>query len=123
MWLWQVCLMSSASRRHPWSGCRATEARPRCSISSPAASTSWSASHPEGQWLIDAGKVKSLAVLDENRSTLYPTVPTIKEAIGSTWTMGAWRGIAAPECLPPAIQTRLAAAVKKASTTQSTGTS
>jgi len=37
---WQACSMSSASRRQPWSGCRATEARPRCSISSPAASTS-----------------------------------------------------------------------------------
>jgi tripartite-type tricarboxylate transporter receptor subunit TctC len=72
------------------------------------------ASHPEGRSLIDAGKVKSLAVLDETRSTLYPTVPTVKEAIGSNLTMGAWRGIAAPANLPAAIQTRLAAAVKKA---------
>ena len=72
------------------------------------------ASHPEGRSLIDAGKIRSLAVLDDSRSTLYPAVPTGKEAIGSSWTMGAWRGIAAPANLPPAIQTRLAAAVKKA---------
>src|SRR5688572_4405942 len=72
------------------------------------------ASHPEGRSLIDAGKVKSLAVLDETRSNLYPTVPTVREAIGSKWTMGAWRGMAAPANLPPGIQTRLAAAVKKA---------
>jgi tripartite-type tricarboxylate transporter receptor subunit TctC len=72
------------------------------------------ASHPEGRSLIDAGQVKSRAVLDETRSTLYPTVPTVREAIGSNWITGAWRGMAAPANLPPAIQTRLAAAVQKA---------
>jgi tripartite-type tricarboxylate transporter receptor subunit TctC len=71
------------------------------------------ASHPESQSLIDAGKVKSLAVLDETPTTLYPTVPTGKQAIGSNWTMGAWRGIAAPADLPVEIQATLQAAVKK----------
>ena len=69
---------------------------------------------PEARSLIDAGKVKSLAVMDKSRSTLFPNVPTLKEAMGSDWATGAWRGIAAPKGLPPAVQARLEASVKKA---------
>ena len=69
---------------------------------------------PEARSLIDAGKVRSLAVMDDKRSALYPNVPTLKEALGSSWATGAWRGIAAPKGLPKAIQTRLEASVKKA---------
>jgi tripartite-type tricarboxylate transporter receptor subunit TctC len=71
-------------------------------------------SHPEGRSLIDSGKVKSLAVLDEKPSELYPNVPTGVQAIGTHWTMGAWRGIGAPRNLPKAIEARLQAGVKKA---------
>lgn len=71
-------------------------------------------SHPEGRSLIDAGKVKSLAVLDDKPSRLYPNVPTGAQAIGTRWSMGAWRGIGAPRNLPKAIEARLRAAVKKA---------
>lgn len=71
-------------------------------------------SHPEGRSLIDAGRVRSLAILDAARSGLYPQVPTAEQAIGSRWRMGAWRGIAAPKNLPKAIEARLQAAVKKA---------
>jgi tripartite-type tricarboxylate transporter receptor subunit TctC len=60
---------------------------------------------PEARSLIDAGKV---------RSALFPNVPTLKEATGSGWATGAWRGIAAPKGLPPAVATRLEASVKKA---------
>ena len=68
---------------------------------------------PEARSLIDAGKVKSLAVLSDKRSTLYPNVPTLKEASGSDWTMAAWRGIAAPKGIPPEARDKLAAAIKK----------
>jgi tripartite-type tricarboxylate transporter receptor subunit TctC len=71
-------------------------------------------SHPEGRSLIDSGKVKSLAILDEKPSKLYPNVPTGAQAIGTKWSMGAWRGIGAPRNLPKAIEARLQAAVKKA---------
>jgi tripartite-type tricarboxylate transporter receptor subunit TctC len=71
-------------------------------------------SHPEGRSLIDAGKVKSLAILDDKPSRLYPNVPTGAQAIGTKWSMGAWRGIGAPKNLPKAIEARLQAAVKKA---------
>jgi tripartite-type tricarboxylate transporter receptor subunit TctC len=69
---------------------------------------------PEARSLIDAGKVRSLAVMANQRSALFPNVPTLKEATGSDWATGAWRGIAAPKGLPPAIEARLEAAVKKA---------
>ena len=72
------------------------------------------ASHPEARSLVDAGRVRSLAILDAERSALYPDVPTGREAIGSAWTMGTWRGFGAPQGLPPAIQARLEAAVKRA---------
>lgn len=69
---------------------------------------------PEARSLIDAGKLRSLAVMASSRSALYPNVPTLKEATGSDWATGAWRGIAAPKGLPPAVTAKLEAAVKKA---------
>ena len=69
---------------------------------------------PEARSLIDAGKVRSLAVMDVKRAALFPNVPTLKEATGSGWATGAWRGIAAPKGLPKDVQARLEASVKKA---------
>jgi tripartite-type tricarboxylate transporter receptor subunit TctC len=71
-------------------------------------------SHPEGRSLIDAKKVRSLAILDDAPSALYPDVPTAKQAIGSAWKLGTWRGIGAPKNLPADIEARLQAAVKRA---------
>jgi tripartite-type tricarboxylate transporter receptor subunit TctC len=71
-------------------------------------------SHPEGRSLIDARKVRSLAILDDEPSALYPDVPTAKQAIGSTWTLGTWRGIGAPKNLPADIDRRLQEALKRA---------
>ncbi len=68
---------------------------------------------PEARSLIDAGKVRSLAVMADRPSSLYPNVPTLKQATGSNWATGAWRGIAAPKGLPKDIQDKLTAAVKK----------
>src|SRR5262245_44317769 len=56
---------------------------------------------PEARSLIDAGKVKSLAVMADQPASLYPNIPTLKAATGSPWTMAAWRGMAAPRNLPP----------------------
>jgi tripartite-type tricarboxylate transporter receptor subunit TctC len=69
---------------------------------------------PEARSLIDAGKVRSLAVMDSQRSALFPNVPTLKEATGQDWMTGAWRGVAAPKGLPPAVAARLEASVKRA---------
>jgi len=58
--------------------------------------------------------VRSLAVMAKDRAALFPNVPTLKEATGSDFTTGAWRGIAAPKGLPPAVAAKLEASVRKA---------
>ena len=40
-------------------------------------------------------------------------MPTLKKAVGSDWTMAAWRGIVAPKGIPADVRDKLAAAVKK----------
>ncbi|MFO1330080.1 MAG: tripartite tricarboxylate transporter substrate binding protein [Rubrivivax sp.] len=69
---------------------------------------------PEARALIEAGKVRSLSVMAKDRAALFPNVPTLKEATGSDWATGAWRGIAAPKGLPANVAARLEASVKKA---------
>jgi len=68
---------------------------------------------PESRALIDSGKVRSLAIMSEESSALYPNVPTLKKAVGSDWTMAAWRGIVAPKGIPADVRDKLAAAIKK----------
>jgi tripartite-type tricarboxylate transporter receptor subunit TctC len=68
---------------------------------------------PEARSLIDAGKVKSLAVMDDKPAALYPNVPTLQAATGSGWTMAAWRGLAAPKGIPAEARDKLVAAIKK----------
>jgi len=68
---------------------------------------------PEARSLIDAGKVKSLAVMNETPAALYPNVPTLKAATGSDWKLGAWRGIAAPKGVPNDVRDKLVAAIRK----------
>jgi len=71
------------------------------------------ASLPEARPLIDAGKAMPLAVMDSKKSALFPSVPTMKEAAGSSWTVSAWRGIAGPKGMPADVQQRLVTAIKK----------
>jgi len=71
-------------------------------------------SHPEARALMEAGKVRSLAIMADKPSALFPQVPTVKQAVGSTWISGVWRGVAAPKNLPKDVEARLRAAVKKA---------
>jgi len=73
---------------------------------------------PEARPLIDAGKIKSLAVMSDKPAALYPNVPTLKSAIGSDWTMAAWRGIVAPKGIPNDVRDKLAGAVRKAASSK-----
>lgn len=68
---------------------------------------------PEARSLIEAGRVKSLAIMSDKRAALFPDVPTLKEAIGSDWTIGAWRGIVGPKGLPDDVTQTLSAALEK----------
>lgn len=68
---------------------------------------------PEARALIDAGEVKSLAVMSEERNPVFPDVPTLAEATGLDWTLAAWRGIAAPKGLPQEVVDTLVPALEK----------
>ncbi|MCT7377955.1 tripartite tricarboxylate transporter substrate binding protein [Chelativorans salis] len=68
---------------------------------------------PEARSLIDAGRVKSLAIMAEERSELFPDVPTLKEAINSDWQIGAWRGIVGPKGMPDDVVATLTEALEK----------
>ncbi len=70
-------------------------------------------SQPEARALIDAGKVRSLAIMADAPSALFPNVPTLKSLTGSNWTMAAWRGIAAPKNIPAEAREKLAPALRK----------
>ncbi|PRX09362.1 UNVERIFIED_ORG: tripartite-type tricarboxylate transporter receptor subunit TctC [Martelella mediterranea] len=68
----------------------------------------------EGEAMIRADRVKALATMSKDRLPTFPDVPTLKEAIGSDWTMAAWRGVFAPAGLPDDVNARLSEAVEKA---------
>ncbi len=68
---------------------------------------------PEARSLLEAKRVRSLAVMSEDRNPAFPDVPTTKEAVGVSWTIGAWRGIVAPKGIPDEDTKVLAAALKK----------
>ncbi|MEX0759299.1 MAG: tripartite tricarboxylate transporter substrate binding protein, partial [Tistlia sp.] len=69
---------------------------------------------PEGQALIEAGRVRPLATMGEERLGIFPDVPTLKEATGSDWTVGAWRVIAGPKGIPEDIVAKASEALQKA---------
>ncbi|MCO6390802.1 tripartite tricarboxylate transporter substrate binding protein [Aliihoeflea aestuarii] len=66
----------------------------------------------EARGLIEAGRVKSLGLMGPERAELFPDVPTVSEAVGSDWQIGAWRGIVGPEGLPDDVAERLIVALE-----------
>ncbi|MGE6738843.1 Bug family tripartite tricarboxylate transporter substrate binding protein [Allorhizobium pseudoryzae] len=71
------------------------------------------ASMPEGEALMQAGRIKPLAVFSATRLEKYPDVPTFEEASGHAFAMGSWRGIVAPAGLPADVTIKLSEAVEK----------
>jgi tripartite-type tricarboxylate transporter receptor subunit TctC len=68
---------------------------------------------PEARAIIEAGRARSLAVMAPARNPQFPNVPTLNEALGINYSVGAWRGMAAPLNTPPAIAQALTAALQK----------
>jgi len=68
---------------------------------------------PEGKPMIDAGRVKSLAVMSKEKIGAFPAVPTVKDAIGKDYEGGTWRGLAAPAGLPADVTARLVEVAEK----------
>lgn len=55
---------------------------------------------PEARSLLEAGKIRCLGVMADQRLGFAPGVPTFKEQ-GINWTLGGWRGLAIPPDVPP----------------------
>jgi tripartite-type tricarboxylate transporter receptor subunit TctC len=68
---------------------------------------------PEAQALLEAGRVKSLAVMSAERNPAFPDVPTLKEATGLDWEVAAWRGIAGPKGLPQEVSDKIVPLLKQ----------
>jgi tripartite-type tricarboxylate transporter receptor subunit TctC len=68
---------------------------------------------PEARSMIDAGKVRALAIMDDSPPALYPGLSTLKKEIGTNWKIAAWRVIAAPKGIPADAQKTLGAALKR----------
>ena len=68
---------------------------------------------PEARGMIEAGKARSLAIMAAERNPAFKDVPTLKEAMGIDYTIGAWRGFAGPKGLPADVAGALTSAMKK----------
>lgn len=71
-------------------------------------------SMPEVTAMKDAGVVKTLAVMSNERVAIDESVPTVEEAIGTAYVGGTWRGIAGPAGMDPDVIAKLEAAIAKA---------
>lgn len=72
----------------------------------------------EAASLLNAGRVRSLAVMMPQRVAAFPNVPTVKEAIGSDWTLASYLSVMGPKGIPAAIARRLEEASLKAMATE-----
>ena len=63
---------------------------------------------PEAATLIEADKVKCIAVMRDERYTdpEFKDIPTLKE-FGIDWVTGTWRGIGGPKGMPPEVTAKL----------------
>jgi tripartite-type tricarboxylate transporter receptor subunit TctC len=63
--------------------------------------------------LVQAGKLKLLAVTTARRMALAPELPTMAQAGVPGFEMASWQAVYAPKNLPPAISQRLAAEITR----------
>lgn len=63
--------------------------------------------------LVQAGKLKLLAVTTAKRMALAPDLPTMQEAGVKGFEMASWQAVYAPKNLPPPIAQRLATEIHK----------
>ena len=69
--------------------------------------TMFTGSPIEAQPLADAGEVKVLAVMADERLSTFPDVPTVKEATGLDWSLSNWFALCGPAGLPDDVEAKL----------------
>jgi tripartite-type tricarboxylate transporter receptor subunit TctC len=70
---------------------------------------------PEARAMIEAKRVKVLAIMADKRAELFPEAPTLKEQ-GINWSMGVWRSITVPKATPTETVAILEKSLEKAVT-------
>lgn len=69
----------------------------------------------EARAMLEAGRIRALAMTTNERVPLYPDVPTMKEAVGTdNFVMGGWQALVVPRGVDPIIVEKLNAAVNDA---------
>jgi tripartite-type tricarboxylate transporter receptor subunit TctC len=68
---------------------------------------------PEARAMLEANKARGLAIMAAQRNPQFPNIPTLKEELGTDWSIAAWRAIAGPANMPAAVTSRLVASLKK----------
>ncbi len=67
---------------------------------------------PEAASQLEAGEIRALAVMAENRLEAYPDIPTARES-GVDWVAVGWRGLALPKNTPTEARDALLAACRE----------
>jgi tripartite-type tricarboxylate transporter receptor subunit TctC len=75
--------------------------------------TAFTGSPIEAKPLLEAGKVRTIALMTAERPATFPDVPTTKEN-GVDWTYQNWFALAAPKGIPQDRRQKLAAAAERA---------
>ena len=70
-------------------------------------------SDPSARSLVEAGKLRLLAVTSAKRSRLFPDTPTMAESGVPGFDLSNWYGLVAPEGTPADIVNKLNAAIRK----------
>lgn len=70
-------------------------------------------SDPSAKGLVDAGKLRLLAVTSAKRSPLFPDTPTMAESGVPGYDLSNWYGLVAPAGTPPEIVDTLNSALRK----------
>ncbi|MBK4217932.1 tripartite tricarboxylate transporter substrate binding protein [Paracoccus caeni] len=68
---------------------------------------------PEARALMDAGEIRPLATLNNEREPSYPDVPTVAEASDVNVSISGWRGLAGPKDMPQEVVDSLSAALEE----------
>ncbi len=72
-----------------------------------------STSPAEAQSLVEAGEVRTLALLSNERSPNYPDLPSMPEALAVEWSPLPFRALAGPAGLPAEVVEKVSAALKE----------
>lgn len=67
----------------------------------------------EAQALVDAGEVRTLAVIATDRLAEFPDTPSTKEVLGVDFAAQAFRGVSGPTGIPEDIVAKLSSAIEK----------